>query len=174
MCCWCRSLRCMGCLIRPRSQTSKMPVSMILVFKFTVSLLISLLIVGPDKARELYATFVDCVKKEHSSGKVGDGEFGAMMQVSLVNDGPVTFTLNSPSSEPSPSIPAKVSPPKPVKAPSTADPAVQITRLEKKLNKVVALRQRVDKGDLEPNEFQQTKLNSEAALRKELEQLKLL
>mmetsp|Transcript_2740 Transcript_2740/g.4187 ORF Transcript_2740/g.4187 Transcript_2740/m.4187 type:complete len:148 (+) Transcript_2740:3-446(+) len=147
---------------------------MILVFKFTVSLLISLLIVGPDKARELYATFVDCVKKEHSSGKVGDGEFGAMMQVSLVNDGPVTFTLNSPSSEPSPSIPAKVSPPKPVKAPSTADPAVQITRLEKKLNKVVALRQRVDKGDLEPNEFQQTKLNSEAALRKELEQLKLL
>lgn len=46
---------------------------------------------SPDKSRELYETFISLAKK--SSVSVSVGQFGADMQVSLVNDGPVTFML---------------------------------------------------------------------------------
>ena len=47
----------------------------------------------PEKGEELYEYFV---KQLRSTGvKVETGEFGAMMDVSLVNDGPVTFILES-------------------------------------------------------------------------------
>ncbi len=47
----------------------------------------------PEIANELYEYFVTQVK---SYGiKTGTGEFGAMMEVSLINDGPVTFMLAS-------------------------------------------------------------------------------
>ncbi len=44
-----------------------------------------------DKALELYNYFVECMKK--SSLKVETGKFQAMMDVELINDGPVTFNL---------------------------------------------------------------------------------
>lgn len=45
----------------------------------------------PNIANELYEYFVSQVK---SYGiKTGTGKFGAMMKVSLINDGPVTFML---------------------------------------------------------------------------------
>ncbi len=45
----------------------------------------------PDKAKSLYEDFV---KKIRSYGiKTGTGIFGAMMEVNLINDGPVTFML---------------------------------------------------------------------------------
>lgn len=44
---------------------------------------------GGDKARELYNHFVDKVKEIYQPEKVKDGVFQAMMQVELVNDGPV-------------------------------------------------------------------------------------
>lgn len=45
----------------------------------------------PDQARELYEYFVS---QAQSQGiKVATGEFAADMQVSLCNDGPVTFNL---------------------------------------------------------------------------------
>lgn len=44
-----------------------------------------------DKAVELYEYFVNCVKT--SKLKVETGKFRAMMEVELVNDGPVTFWL---------------------------------------------------------------------------------
>ena len=45
----------------------------------------------PDIANELYEKFAELVK---SYGiKTGTGQFGAMMEVSLINDGPVTFML---------------------------------------------------------------------------------
>ena len=47
----------------------------------------------PVRARELFAQFVAEAQKAHS--KVACGQFGAHMQVSLVNDGPVTFWLES-------------------------------------------------------------------------------
>lgn len=45
----------------------------------------------PDKAKELYLSFINCL--EERGLKIASGEFGAMMNVSLVNDGPVTIIL---------------------------------------------------------------------------------
>ena len=46
---------------------------------------------APDAARPLYDLFVS--KLEQSGLKVATGEFGAMMDVNIVNDGPVTLIL---------------------------------------------------------------------------------
>jgi D-aminoacyl-tRNA deacylase len=46
---------------------------------------------SPDMAKPLYEKFVEEVKQE--LGKVQMGVFGAYMEVSLVNDGPVTIIL---------------------------------------------------------------------------------
>ncbi len=48
----------------------------------------------PDMAELLYIRFVTELEKLH--GSVATGEFGADMQVSLCNDGPVTFLLHVP------------------------------------------------------------------------------
>ena len=48
---------------------------------------------APDLAKDLYESFVTELKK--SGIKVATGEFGADMQVALVNDGPVTVLLDS-------------------------------------------------------------------------------
>lgn len=48
---------------------------------------------GGDHARELYARFFDKVKGTYVEDRVKDGVFQAMMEVGLVNDGPVTLTL---------------------------------------------------------------------------------
>jgi len=47
-----------------------------------------------DVAEEFYDEFVDRVSDE--MGDVQTGKFGAMMEVSLVNDGPVTFIIDHP------------------------------------------------------------------------------
>ena len=46
---------------------------------------------GPESAERLFQRFVD--KVEEWLPRVATGRFGAHMQVSLVNDGPVTFWL---------------------------------------------------------------------------------
>ena len=43
----------------------------------------------PEVAKELYDYFLSRVRDQYPPGKVKDGVFQAMMQVSLVNDGPV-------------------------------------------------------------------------------------
>lgn len=48
----------------------------------------------PDIAIPLYERFLD-VLKVNFSGSVETGQFGAMMEVSLLNDGPVTIILDS-------------------------------------------------------------------------------
>ena len=48
----------------------------------------------PADAQRLYAHVLDSLRRMH--GSVAAGEFGADMQVSLVNDGPVTFLLEIP------------------------------------------------------------------------------
>jgi D-tyrosyl-tRNA(Tyr) deacylase len=48
---------------------------------------------GPEKANTLYEYFVDCMRQKGIT--VATGRFGAMMDVSLVNDGPVTLILES-------------------------------------------------------------------------------
>ncbi|TVR64495.1 MAG: D-tyrosyl-tRNA(Tyr) deacylase [Gemmatimonadales bacterium] len=46
----------------------------------------------PEVAIPLYERFVELLRRE-SSGPVETGEFGAMMDVRLLNDGPVTLIL---------------------------------------------------------------------------------
>jgi len=46
---------------------------------------------SPDEGRRLFHYFVEQARKRHAP--VATGEFGADMQVSLINDGPVTFWL---------------------------------------------------------------------------------
>jgi D-aminoacyl-tRNA deacylase len=53
---------------------------------------------GPEQAIPLYEKFVELLEKE--SGKtVHTGEFGAEMQVSLINDGPVTILIDTKKKE---------------------------------------------------------------------------
>jgi len=48
----------------------------------------------PEQAVELYEDFIEAVRKQGIS--VQQGIFGAMMQVELLNDGPVTLIVDSP------------------------------------------------------------------------------
>jgi len=50
---------------------------------------------NPDQAKLFWSSFVGRVQKAYLPLRVFDGVFGAMMAVSLVNDGPVTITLDS-------------------------------------------------------------------------------
>ncbi len=52
---------------------------------------------APEEGRRLFDYFVGQVRARHP--RVATGQFGADMQVSLVNDGPVTFTLRVPPAE---------------------------------------------------------------------------
>lgn len=48
----------------------------------------------PETGKRLFDYFVEKVRARHSPVEIG--RFGANMQIELVNDGPVTFTLNVP------------------------------------------------------------------------------
>ena len=48
---------------------------------------------APEEGERLYEHFMDGLRERNIP--VASGRFGAMMQVQLVNDGPVTFVLNS-------------------------------------------------------------------------------
>lgn len=50
---------------------------------------------APEDARRLFDHFLERARTLH--GSVASGVFGAHMQVSLVNDGPVTFWLETPA-----------------------------------------------------------------------------
>lgn len=52
----------------------------------------------PDKAIPLYELFVSTLRKT-SSCPVQTGRFGAMMQVELINDGPVTILFDTKNKE---------------------------------------------------------------------------
>ncbi|MDD5492769.1 MAG: D-aminoacyl-tRNA deacylase, partial [bacterium] len=47
----------------------------------------------PEKAQKLYQAFLERLQK--GQVPVASGVFGAMMQVALVNDGPVTIIIDS-------------------------------------------------------------------------------
>jgi D-aminoacyl-tRNA deacylase len=53
---------------------------------------------APEEARQLFEYLVTQARQAHV--KVAVGEFGADMQVSLTNDGPVTFWLEAPARQP--------------------------------------------------------------------------
>ena len=50
---------------------------------------------GPDVAIPLYEQFLNSLESQLGK-QVGSGEFGAMMEVELLNDGPVTLILDTP------------------------------------------------------------------------------
>lgn len=52
----------------------------------------------PEIAEPLYEQFCESLSKTINK-PVGKGQFGAMMEVSLINDGPVTITLDSKNPE---------------------------------------------------------------------------
>lgn len=49
----------------------------------------------PEKANELYSSYILELKNLIGHDKVREGKFGTMMKVKLVNDGPVTIILRS-------------------------------------------------------------------------------
>lgn len=53
---------------------------------------------APDTARALYNEFMEYVSKEYTVPVAG-GEFAAMMDVALINDGPVTIIMDSKNRE---------------------------------------------------------------------------
>ncbi|KIL00083.1 hypothetical protein PAXRUDRAFT_360553 [Paxillus rubicundulus Ve08.2h10] len=48
-----------------------------------------------ESSRQLYAVFLDKMKQLYVADRIKDGQFGAMMDVSLTNEGPVSFTLDT-------------------------------------------------------------------------------
>jgi len=50
---------------------------------------------GGDLARSIYDVFIDKLKAQYKSGRIGTGDFGKMMDIQLVNNGPVTILLDS-------------------------------------------------------------------------------
>ena len=61
-------------------------------------------------AQVLYNTFLEMLRNDYElEGKIYDGKFGAMMDVALVNDGPVTIVIESDPSPPA--LPAELAEP---------------------------------------------------------------
>lgn len=50
---------------------------------------------APEIAEPIFRTFVEATREAFGEDRVATGRFGADMQVALVNDGPVTFLLES-------------------------------------------------------------------------------
>ncbi|KII88181.1 hypothetical protein PLICRDRAFT_41319 [Plicaturopsis crispa FD-325 SS-3] len=50
---------------------------------------------GSEASRDLYAQFLVKMGELYNPDKIKDGRFGAMMNVGLTNEGPITFTLDS-------------------------------------------------------------------------------
>lgn len=53
---------------------------------------------GGDRAKEMYEQFLQHLGQQHNPERIKDGVFGAMMNVQIHNDGPVTLELESPGS----------------------------------------------------------------------------
>ncbi|MBT3193017.1 MAG: D-tyrosyl-tRNA(Tyr) deacylase [Verrucomicrobia bacterium] len=49
----------------------------------------------PDAARLLYEEYVAALRRELGDSRVKTGAFGASMEVEIINDGPVTITLDT-------------------------------------------------------------------------------
>lgn len=48
-----------------------------------------------DQAQDMYSNFLELLRNGYEVNKIFDGKFGAMMDVGLVNDGPVTIMIDS-------------------------------------------------------------------------------
>eukprot|EP00736_Rhodelphis_marinus_P000752 Rmarinus@m.25719 len=50
---------------------------------------------GGDEAKTLFQYVVEAARQQHKGERIKEGFFGAMMELSLVNDGPVTLTMDT-------------------------------------------------------------------------------
>ena len=50
----------------------------------------------PDEAEKLYDYFVEKMRAVNIANKIITGEFGADMEVEIINDGPLTFIIDAP------------------------------------------------------------------------------
>ena len=50
---------------------------------------------APGKSKEFYEEFLGEMRKNYFEDRIKDGVFGAMMQVDIQNDGPVTVEFES-------------------------------------------------------------------------------
>lgn len=48
-----------------------------------------------EEAEQMYNSFLEMLRAQYQPEKILDGVFGAMMDVALVNDGPVTIMIES-------------------------------------------------------------------------------
>ncbi|KAI0509454.1 D-Tyr tRNAtyr deacylase-like domain-containing protein [Xylaria bambusicola] len=72
---------------------------------------------GGEEARNLYHYFFEKIRQGYAPDKVKNGVFQAMMEVALVNDGPVTLEISA-SPKADPKVDRKAAPnPSPVSAP---------------------------------------------------------
>jgi len=53
------------------------------------------LAMGGEQSKQFYNIFLEEMNKAYNTEKVKQGVFGAMMEVELVNDGPVTLELEA-------------------------------------------------------------------------------
>ncbi|GAA5975110.1 hypothetical protein JCM11641_000040 [Rhodosporidiobolus odoratus] len=59
---------------------------------------------GAETSKAFYDAFLEDMRRKYQADKILDGKFGAMMDVSLVNDGPVTLILDSTTDAPAPPV----------------------------------------------------------------------
>ncbi|RYP78843.1 hypothetical protein DL771_000228 [Monosporascus sp. 5C6A] len=69
---------------------------------------------GGEEAKRLYQYFFEKVQQGYAAEKVKNGVFQAMMEVALVNDGPVTLEISTGGQEP----------PEPAAKPAPVEPTV--------------------------------------------------
>ncbi|EFO22135.1 D-tyrosyl-tRNA(Tyr) deacylase [Loa loa] len=50
---------------------------------------------APTESHQVYQNFISELRKAYAPERIKDGRFGAMMNVQIENDGPVTFILDS-------------------------------------------------------------------------------
>ena len=50
---------------------------------------------GGDKAKDMYNTILSELRSQHHEERIKEGQFGAMMEVNIANDGPVTIEIES-------------------------------------------------------------------------------
>ena len=50
---------------------------------------------GGDKAKDMYNTILSELRSQHNEQRIKEGQFGAMMEVNIANDGPVTIEIES-------------------------------------------------------------------------------
>ncbi|BGP21223.1 D-tyrosyl-tRNA(Tyr) deacylase [Rhodotorula toruloides] len=60
---------------------------------------------GPDVAKQMYEDFLQDLRTKYKTERIKDGQFQAMMDVQLVNDGPVTLILDSATDAPAKPVP---------------------------------------------------------------------